>query len=339
MFSNKRAMIEVVLTLVVLFYASSFVQVSGQQVGNQDILMTNMNIMTKLGVDCDTTLNIESEVLNIGSTDYDYFDIRIDVRNLNVSKALLNGTAVQTEILPQSNYMVVRLFPISPMAVGTGFVLNLNLTTQCLQENIGFSDDGQMYLNHLIYYIRPLNEIQNLTFAVALPAHAVLRTGVPAPLFPSPSSNYSNGQNTVYVWFNEQLLPGQEVAYVVKYEIPAAIMQMGQTPVSLSQLIPIGAVFFALGAAIVLFVERIPLIIRRFKTRTIITPIRLSRQEEDVLSFLTKKGGSCSQREIYEELNISQSLASTILTSLEDRKLIRRFREGRENMVHIMEDK
>jgi uncharacterized membrane protein len=337
MFSNKRAMIEVVLTLLVLFYASSFVQVSGQQVGNQDILMTNMNIMTTLGADCDTTLNIESEVLNVGSTDYAYFDIRVDVRNLNVSEALLNGTAVQTEIIPQSNYMVVRLFPASPMAVDTKFVLNLNLTTQCLQENIGFSNDGQMYLNHLIYYIRPLNEIQNLTFAVVLPAHAALRTGVPAPLFPSPSSNYTNGQNIVYVWFNEQLLPGQEVAYIVKYEIPAS-MQTGQTPVSLSQLIPLGALFLIVGAAGTLFIERIPLIIKRFKSRTIVTPIRLSRQEEDVLSFLTKKGGSCSQREIYEELNISQSLASTILTSLEDRKLIRRFREGRENMVHIMEE-
>ena len=74
------------------------------------------------------------------------------------------------------------------------------------------------------------------------------------------------------------------------------------------------------------------------KTRTVITPVRLSKQEEQVLTFLSKKGGSSPQREIYEELDMSQSLASTILTSLEERKLIRRFREGRENMVHIMED-
>ena len=66
--------------------------------------------------------------------------------------------------------------------------------------------------------------------------------------------------------------------------------------------------------------------------------IQLSKQEEQVLNFLAKKGGSSPQREIYEELDISQSLASTILTSLEERKLIRRFREGRENIVHLMED-
>ena len=80
------------------------------------------------------------------------------------------------------------------------------------------------------------------------------------------------------------------------------------------------------------------MLLKKLQTRTVVTAIRLSKHEEEILGFLTKKGGSCPQREIYEELDMSQSLASTILTSLEERKLIRRFREGRENMVHIMED-
>ncbi|MGY5855450.1 MAG: hypothetical protein RTS72_02545, partial [Candidatus Thorarchaeota archaeon] len=151
-------------------------------------------------------------------------------------------------------------------------------------------------------------------------------------------SNFTDGQSSVFVWFNEQLLPGQEVAYIVKYEIPAGIVLTAPAQVSLTQLIPFGLLFLIVGAVVVLFVERIPTIIKRFKVRTVITPIRLSKQEEDILSFLTKKGGSCPQREIYDDLDMSQSLASTILTSLEERKLIRRFREGRENMVHIMED-
>ena len=124
----------------------------------------------------------------------------------------------------------------------------------------------------------------------------------------------------------------------MKYEIPAGIMQTTPPQPSFMQLIPLGFLFLIVGAVAVLFIERIPTIIKRFKTRTVITPIRLSKQEEDILSFLSRRGGSCPQREIYEDLDMSQSLASTILTSLEERKLIRRFREGRENMVHIMED-
>ena len=338
MVNNRHAMIATIFIFVVLFSKSSIILVSGQQVGNQNILMTNMDIKAKLGYDCGTSLIVQSEVWNVGAISYDFFDIRIDVRSLNVSSASLDGTAVQTTVIPESNYMVVRLYPVTPMAVGTSFTLHLNLTTQCLQEQIGLSEDQSMYLNHLIYYIRPFNEIQNLTFTAILPAHAVLQSGVSAPLFPSPSSNYTDGQSSVFVWFSGQLLPGQEVAYIVKYEIPAAIMQTVPVQASLTQLIPFGLLFLFIGAVAVLFVERIPLIIKRFKTRTVITPVRLSKQEENILSFLTKRGGSCPQREIYEELDMSQSLASTILTSLEERKLIRRFREGRENMVHIMEE-
>lgn len=332
MVTYKHALIATILILVFI------VPASGQQVGNQDILMTNMNITATLGTDCGTTLIVQSEVRNIGTTTNDYFDVRIDVRSLNVSSATLNGTSVETAITPESNYMIVRIFPVTPMSGDSSFTLYLNLTTQCLQERIGLNEDQTMYLSHLIYYIRPLNEVQNLTFTAILPPHAVLQTDVSAPLFPSPSSNFTDGQSSVFVWFNEQLLPGQEVAYIVKYEIPAGIVLTAPAQASLTQLIPFGLLFLVVGAVVVLFVERVPTVINRFKTRTVISPIRLSKQEEEILSFLTKKGGACPQREIYEELDMSQSLASTILTSLEERKLIRRFREGRENMVHIMED-
>ena len=338
MVTYKHALIAVVFILVISFSTNSILQVDGQQVGNQDIVMTNMDIKATLVTDCGTLLIVQSEVRNVGSTPNDYFDVRIDVRSLNVSSATLNGTTVGTTIIPESNYMIVRIFPVTPMVGGSSFTLHLNLTTQCLQERIGFNEDQTMYLSHLIYYIRPINEIQNLTFTTILPAHAVLQTDVSAPLFPSPASNYTDGQSSIFVWFSDQLLPGQEVAYIVKYEIPAAIMQTAPAPASLSQLIPIGLLFLIVGAVVVLFVERIPIIVKRLRTRTVISPIRLSKQEEDILSFLTKRGGSSPQREIYEELDMSQSLASTILTSLEERKLIRRFREGRENMVHIMED-
>ncbi|MFW9974581.1 MAG: helix-turn-helix transcriptional regulator [Candidatus Thorarchaeota archaeon] len=339
MVSSKHAISVVAVVIVVLLQFGSIANVDGLQVGNQDIVMTDMNIRATLETDCDTSLILESVVQNFGISVKDYFDIRIDVRSIGVSTALLNGTVAEVTIIPESNYMIVRIFPAVPLAPDTSVTLFLNLTTQCLQEQVGLNEDQTMYLNHLIYYIRPINEIHNLTFTAVLPAHAILQEGVSAPLFPNPSMNYTDGQHTIFVWFSEQLLPGQEVAYIVKYGIPAAVMGLPEPPpINAMQLIPIGLLFLVIGGVAVLFVERIPAIIMRLKSRTIIKPVRLSKQEEEILSFLTKRGGSCSQREIYEELDMSQSLASTILTSLEERKLIRRFREGRENMVHIMEE-
>ena len=169
MVTNKHALIATVFILVISVSTNSIVQVNGQQVGNQDIVMTNMDIIATLGTDCSTSLIVQSEVWNVGATANDFFDVRIDVRSLNVTSASLNGTAVSTTIIPESNYMVVRIYPLTAMVAGSSFTLFLNLTTQCLQERIGLNEDQTMYVSHLIYYIRQLNEVQNLTFTSMLP--------------------------------------------------------------------------------------------------------------------------------------------------------------------------
>ena len=320
--------------LFIILLTGRITQVSSQA-DTQDLIMSNMTVTANMGSECTTTLLIDSQVINVGPTVLDYFDMRIDVRSLNVTVATLNGTTAPTSIIPESNYNLIRITSPTPIVVNSTLVLHLNITTDCLQERIGLNEDGTMYVNHLIYYIRPLYQIQNLTFNAILPTHAILQSDASAPLFPNPTMNYTDGIRPIYVWYRDSMLPGQEVVYIVKYQLPAAILEPEPSPLN---SVVFGLVFLVIGAVSVLFIERIPLLLKRLQTRTVITAIRLSKQEEEILSFLTKKGGSCPQREIYEELDMSQSLASTILTSLEERKLIRRFREGRENMVHIMED-
>ncbi|MFW9981323.1 MAG: helix-turn-helix transcriptional regulator [Candidatus Thorarchaeota archaeon] len=331
---NKHVLILVGLLFTIILSVGAISQVMGQA-DSQDLVMSNMKITAILGTECTTTLVIESEVSNVGVDSLDYFDLRIDVRNLNVTGASLNDSTVETAIIAESNYNLVRVTSASPILSGSMLLLTLNLSTDCLQEQIGLNDDETMYVNHLIYYIRPLYEIQNLTFTAVLPTHAILQTDAAAPLFPNPTMNFTDGFRHIYVWYRSHMLPGQEVAYIIKYQLPAAIVV---APLDLSNSVLLGLGFLMIGAVAVLFIERIPLIIKKLQTRTVITPMRLSKQEEQVLNFLSRKGGSSPQREIYEELDISQSLASTVLTSLEERGLIKRLREGRENIVHLMEE-
>ncbi|MFX1559121.1 MAG: helix-turn-helix transcriptional regulator [Promethearchaeota archaeon] len=333
MFEKKHAFL-VVGFLLVIIVSGGVTQVSSQA-GSQDLVMSNMTVTATLDFECTTSLLIDSEVTNVGSTTLDYFDMRIDVRNLNVTRASLNGTAVPTTIIPESNYNLIRITSSVPLVPGAKVILHLNLTTDCLQDQIGLTDEGTMYVSHLIYYIRPLYQIQNLTFSIILPAHAILRSDAAAPLFPNPTMNYTDGFRHIYLWYRDSMLPGQEEAFIVQYQLPALIVEPQQTPLN-SAILGIALLF--LGAISAIIIERIPILLKRFRARTVITPVRLSKQEEQVLDFLAKRGGSSPQREIYEELDMSQSLASTILTSLEERKLIRRFREGRENIVHLMED-
>ncbi|MFW9786270.1 MAG: helix-turn-helix transcriptional regulator [Candidatus Thorarchaeota archaeon] len=333
MVERKHAFLIVVFLMPILV-SVGITQVSAQA-ASLDLIMSNMTVTAIMENECAASLYIDSDVTNVGSAVLDYFDLRVDVRSLNVSSARLNGSTASTRIIPESNYNLIRITSSFPIPVNSTIHMNLNISTDCLQEQIGLNDDETMYVNHLIYYIRPLYQIQNLTFTAILPTHAILQTDAAAPLFPNPTLNFTDGFRPIYVWYRASLLPGQEVAYIVKYQLPAAIVEPQPSPIN---AILFGAVFLIIGAVVAVVVERIPLILQRLQTRKIITPVRLSKQEEQVLNFLTKKGGSCPQREIYEELDMSQSLASTILTALEERKLIRRFREGRENMVHIMEE-
>ena len=153
MVNKKHALIGFTLILAVIVPTIFITKTNAQQIGNQEILMANMTITATLGTDCDTSLIVRSDVWNIGISEYDYFDMRIDVRSLNVSSALLNGTVVETTIIPQSNYMVVRIYSGIPMSGGSFATLLLNLTTQCLQEHIGLNEDQSMHLSHRIDYI------------------------------------------------------------------------------------------------------------------------------------------------------------------------------------------
>ena len=307
------------------------------QSDTQRLLMTNMNIRAELGIDCDTIVLLNTEFTNIGSTGITAFDIRVDVRGLQVNDATINGSSVDTSVTSKDNFVIVTVFPNTTISVNAFGTLFLNFTTMCLQERIGLNTNSTMYDNQLIYYIRSLNEVQNLTFSVALPQHSIINQDAASPLYPNPTTNHTDGSRPIYVWYLDSLLPGQEVVYIVKYQLPAALIDTDSDVVT-SNPIFIGVISAVLAGLAVLVIERIPPWIRRMKSRELIVSGKISSQEQEILDLLNTRGGSCPQREISEKLDMSQSMTSMMLSSLEERGLIKRLRSGRENIVHIMEE-
>jgi uncharacterized membrane protein len=307
------------------------------QTDTQELLITNMKIHAELGIDCDTIILLNAEVTNIGAQGINYFNLRVDVRGLQINAATINGTSVETNVDSVDNFVIITVFPNTAISAGTFGVLSLNFTTRCLQERIGLNEDNSMYESHLIYYIRSLNEVQNLTFSAALPQHAIINQDAASPLFPSPTANHTDGSKPIYVWHIDSLLPGQETVYIIKYQMPAALIDTNPAVTSTSSLLLI-VLTAALAGFAVLIIERVPSWIKSLNSRELIVSGKISSQEQEILDLLNVRGGSCPQREIYEELDMSQSMTSMMLTSLEGRGLIRRLRSGRENIVHIMED-
>ncbi len=302
----------------------------------QRLLMTNMNIRAELGIDCDTIVILSTEFTNIGTGNINAFDLRVDVRGLQVNYATINGTSVDTSVNSKDNFVIVTIFPNTTIPTDGFGILFLNFTTMCLQERIGLNADNSMYDSQLIYYIRSLNEIQNLTFSAALPQHSIINQDAASPLYPSPSANHTDGSRPIYVWSLDSLLPGQEVVYIIKYQLPAALIDTDTEIISENPFF-IGILSAVLAGLAVLVIERVPAWIRRLNSRELIVSGKISSQEQEILDLLNTRGGSCPQRDISEKLDMSQSMTSMMLSSLEERGLIRRLRSGRENIVHIME--
>ncbi len=331
---NTKFQVLVIGLIFALSISSSFNSADGQVLPS-DIIFDNTRVKIQLKSNGTSEVAIISNVTNRGSSTLNHIDFRVDTRNLHILECAVNHDPSTAETISISNHLVIRV----PLALALGpqesVVLSLTILTEDLQENFGICPESDLCLYNMIYYFRPLNEFRNFTFIVSLPPHALLHSDASDPLFPNPISNFTDGTSLMFQWHEDQILTGHERVYIVKYGIPNLTI----SPVSdVSPNIPIIALLALVsGIAIAIIVERVPTVVRKLRTPTGIQPVGVTQHEQKVLQILRDKGGSCSQREIYEALDMSQSLASMLLSGLEERGLIKRFRDGRENTVHLIE--
>jgi len=330
---SKTWPLVVLLTLPLL--STSFITPVQAFQTSQEILFSNMVVRAELGQNCTTTLSIQTNVTNIGSVDLEYIDLRIDIRALNLIQSSVDEVPANADFIEGDRFLISRVDLHSPLSPGSSVDISMVMTTDQLQERMTQDMTGVLCINHFIFYLRPLNEIQDLTVMVLLPPHANLESGASAPLFPNPSANFTDGSRLGFTWLTPFLFPGQELAFIVKYQLPSGLLQQDQ--VAEPNLLLIILLAASIGVIAALVLERTPAAIRKLRSTREPKISVVSRQEDQVLALLKKKGGSCLQREIYEDLDLSQSAASMILNSLEERGLIKRFRDGRENVVHIIE--
>lgn len=297
-----------------------------------DIVFDGIDVHADLFGNRTTEMLLSADVANIGNTSLDHFDFRLDVRGLVSVSASVDASLASVESIPEDHYTILRVSPNKSIAVNSSITFILRVRTLSLQESIGFTE-GPMEILHFIYYLRPLHEMRNLTVSAHLPAHAILEPGAAVPLFPKPTTNYTDGSRSVFFWHTASLKVGQETAYIVKYQLP--VMTAGSVVTDMNGAFIILAALG--GAAAALVIERIPRLASSIASRKRIKIDGVSGHEAEVLRFISEKGGSCPQQEIYESLGLSQSLVSTVLRSLEERGTIKRFKEGRENVVHLIE--
>jgi len=64
-------------------------------------------------------------------------------------------------------------------------------------------------------------------------------------------------------------------------------------------------------------------------------PKKIEEEDElqDVLKFIKKQGGRVTQKDIRKNLGLGEAKASLIITELEDKKIVRRIKKGRGNVI------
>ncbi len=321
---------------VLLLLATMFILYQPYPVEAQinDILMTDVDIDVMLDRNGTSHIHFSAIINNTGSIEVNQFSVRIELRSMVIVEVLVDSTPSIANIIEEDRYSRIQIEPASQIDVASSVELSIRMTSDTLQEQVGLCEERGLCLENMIYYVRPLNEFHNVRFSVTLPQHAVLDTESP-PLFPSPTSNHTDGLSLVFVWEIDQILPGQERVFIVKYGLPmtsAAIIDDGTNDFLLIMVAIFG------GAIGVIVIERAPNMIRALRAPRIMSDVGVTDHESEILKYLSKKGGASLQRDIYRDLDMSQSLASMILTGLEQRGMIKRFREGRENVVHLVEE-
>jgi hypothetical protein len=166
-----------------------------------------------------------------------------------------------------------------------------------------------------------------------LPAHASLSHQSSVPLFPEAETNFTDGERIAFKWFISTIQPGQERAFIVRYQEIANSSSVARISFVVFGFVGLIGVLFGLGAAILG-----PRLIIRIKQIGEVQVVGITREEKTILETLQRKGGSSSQKELYTDLDISESKLSLLLSGLEEKGLVKRFREGREKIVHKMEN-
>jgi len=328
----KRIVLSILfVTLVVC----TIMPVSGQSYLAQDesLSFDSIDIRIILFENGTSSLMLNAQVTNLGLNPVSEVRVRFESLDLILNRVVVDLKHTDALVQQFDRYSEIVILLDDDLASGSSVWISMELSLHDLQTNIGFSSDGTVEYWDFIYYVRPGSIYTNFTLTVFLPSSATLSQDSVSPLFPDPVSNFTDGQSLAFEWNTSILQPGQEKVFIAKYQV--ATKNGAPSGFLIFEIILVGVLGISLGIFFGVFGSRI---IQRIRSIGAVKFVGVTSEEEEVLEALRTKGGSCLQKDLYVSMDMSQSKVSLILTNLEERGLVRRLRDGRENTVHLCED-
>jgi uncharacterized membrane protein len=330
--TEKRA---VAASLVFVFVLAFTLAIAPSQASAQaqGLVFNPVNVRSQLYVNGTSLISIETTCKNNGTESVSEIPLRIDSTDAQVLEAKVDGIDTTAELIEQERYSVVAINLSSPLLAGQQVQILLVVMAEDLQSSTGSSLTGEYEFRDFVFYARPLSDYYDFSLNVILPEGASLSQESVTPIFPSSNENYTNGRSIAFVWYVAELHPGQEKVFIIRYQSLNSATYI--TGLQGFQLILLTSALLFGGFFLGYISPRLFQWVRRLGRVKI---VGVTSEEEEVLAVIRGKGGTCSQKELYTSLGMSQSKASLVLAALEERGLVRRFKDGRENTVHIVEE-
>ncbi|UCE10167.1 MAG: MarR family transcriptional regulator [Candidatus Thorarchaeota archaeon] len=320
------------MVLFLLFVAT--VPDPGDVTPGQDLLFDPINIRVEMASDGITLVIIETRVTNIGNISRSTVELRLESLQITRVSAQVDGEDVDTLVVEVERHSIVVVEVPGGLAPDQSRSLSLEIESGDIQTSFSLASGSQNLRGSLLFYFKPNSRVGNLSMTAVLPVHASLNYESVTPLYPNANQNFTDGESLVFVWFLDELQPGEEKMFLVSYVIP--YVPPAQEGLSITAAF-IAGLLSGLGIlSVVVFRPSLP---TRAGDDNDVPFAGLTSEEETILGLIRDKGGSCSQKELYTQLSISESKISLILRNLEERELVRRLRSGRENTVHLVDSK
>jgi len=278
-----------------------------------DVLLDPIHIEAVMDNDGLTTVSVQARMTNLGATPVDTLCFRIDSLESIVTLVMVNGSSTSAAVIDQDRYTEIIVDLELTLETNESVWIELGILASDFQSDYVIVNDPTKLVGSFIYYIRPLTSLSNFTFTAILPSEAMLSQQSLGPLFPETDSNYTDGSSLAFVWFTESLEPGQERVFIIKYQTP----NYEAAPVQsfLVQSIVIAFLGVLLGIVLAMFGPKVVYRLRRIGK---VKFIGVTNEEEEVLEVIRQKGGSCPQKDLYTEFDMSQAKVSLILNNAAD---------------------
>ncbi len=330
--TEKRA-VTASLVFVFVFAITLAIAPSQASAQTEGLVFNPVKVRAELYINGTSLISIETTCKNNGTDSVSEIPLRIDSTDAQVLEAKVDGIDTTAELIEQERYSIVAINLASPLSAGSQVHILVLVVAKDLQSSTGASLTGEYEFRDFVFYARPLSVYCNFSLNVVLPEGASLSQESVTPLFPTSNDNYTTGRSIAFVWYVAELHPGQEKVFIVRYQSLNSATYI--TGLQGLQLILLAAALLLSGFFLGYISPRLLYWIRRLGRVKI---VGVTSEEEEVLAVIRAKGGTCSQKDLYTSLGMSQSKASLVLAALEERGLVRRFKDGRENTVHIIEE-